>query len=170
VYGGKPRRPTDEEILAAYDLVDDGVDDGAAMLDVLKMARKVGIGGNTIFGYVHVNLLDHAQARTAHTLFGGLYVGANLPAAAQSQGVWDVGDGPEFAVGSWGGHAMYAIDYDPKGLTFVTWGRLQKATWAWVDRYCDEGWGVLEEDYVGDDNRSPQGLTLQALADDLRAL
>lgn len=169
-YGGKPRRPTDVEIIEAYDRVNGGVDEGAAMLDVLKMARRVGIGGNTIYGFVSIEPLNHDQVRTAHFLFGGIYIGANLPVSAQSQDVWDVGEGPAFTVGSWGGHAMNVVDFDTKGLTVITWGALQRMTWAWWDRYVDEAFVVLEQDYVGDDNRSPQGFSLSKLAADLRGL
>jgi hypothetical protein len=169
-YGGKPRRPSDAEIVEAYNRVNDGVDQGAAMLDVLNMARKVGIGGNTIYAYVSLDPLNHDQVRTAHFLFGGLYLGANLPVSAQGQKIWDVGEGPAFSPGSWGGHAFNAVDYDEKGLTIVTWGDLQRITWAWLDRYVDEAYVVLEEDYVGEDRRSPQGFSLAKLAADLRVL
>ena len=170
VYGGKPRRPTDEEIVEAYDRVNRGVDEGAAMLDVLKMARSVGIGGNAIYGFVSIDPLNHDQVRTAHFLFGGIYAGANLPVSAQSQELWDTGEGPAFAPGSWGGHAFSVIDYGIKGPTIVTWGELQRLTWAWWDRYVDEAYVILEQDYVGDDNRSPQGFSLEKLAKDLKGL
>jgi len=173
VYGGKPWTPTDAEIVEAYNLINGGVDQGAAMLDALQMARNVGIGGNTIYAYVAVDPLNHDQVRTAAFLFGGLYFGANLPVSAQDQldkGQWEVTDGPAATPGSWGGHAINLVDYDKKGVTFVTWGALQKATWDWVARYCDECYAVLEEDWVGSDNRSPQGFSLSKLARDIKAL
>lgn len=171
-FGGQPRRPTDAEILAAYNMINGGRDEGAAMLDALKMARNIGIGGNKIYAFASINPTNHDQFRTGHFLFGGVYLGANLSvSAAQIPGeLWDVGDGPEYAPGSWGGHAMNVVDYSPKGITVVTWGALQKATWAWVDRYCDEAYVIIEEDYAGDDRRSPQGFSLSKLAADLRVL
>jgi hypothetical protein len=169
-YGGHPRRSTDEEIVAAYDRINGGIDQGAAMLDALNMARHDGIGGNTIYAYVSVEPLNHDQVRTAHYLFGGLYAGAMLPVAAQTQDVWDVGEGPAFAPGGWGGHAFSIIDTGAKTLTIVTWGQLQKVTWAWLDRYVDELFCILEEDFIGDDKRSPQGFSLAKLAADLKAL
>ena len=170
VYGDKPTRPTDSEILAAYSLINGGVDEGAAMLDALKMARNVGIGGRKIYGFVQVNPLDHDQVRTATFLFGGLYLGANLPISVRSQETWDTGEGAEFSPGSLGGHAMSLIDYAAKSVQLVTWGRVQRVTWAWIDRYVDECYGVLSAEYVGDDNRSPQGFSLAKLAADLKGL
>jgi hypothetical protein len=181
VFGGKPWRPTDTEIVEVYDRVNGGRDEGAAMLDVLNSVREVGIGmrpindaGATgrdrIYAYVAIDPQDHDQVRTAHFLFGGLYAGANLPRSAQDQKVWDLVDGNGSEPGSWGGHAISVIDYRKKGLTFVTWGKLQLVTWEWWDRYVDEAYAVLEEDYLGDDNRSPQGFSLRKLADDLKGL
>lgn len=172
-YGGKPWRPTDAEIVEVYGRVNGGVDEGAAMLDVLKTLKRDGIGGNKIYAYVSIDPLDHDQVRTAHFLFGGLYVGANLPVSAQDQlevGPWDVTVGNGSEPGSWGGHAFNVVDYSLAGLTCVTWGQLQKLTWAWLDRYCDEVYAILEEDYVGDDKRSPQGISLAKLAGDIKAL
>jgi hypothetical protein len=175
VFGGKPWRPTDDEIVADYNLVNGGVDEGAAMLDALKVWRSVGIGGRKILAFTSVNPLDHLQVKTAHYLLGGLYVGANLPISCLSQDVWDVGEGSEFAPGSLGGHAISSPDYSDvgsshDGLTLVTWGKLQRATWAWVDRYVDEMYGVLSVDYVGSDDVSPEGFSMEKLADDLKAL
>ena len=40
---------------------------------------------------------------------------------------------------------MCAVDYDPEGVTFITWGELQRATWAWWNRYVDEAHALLWE-------------------------
>jgi hypothetical protein len=51
---------------------------------------------------------------TAIWLFGGVYIGVELPIAAQTQDVWDVpaNPGAEDEPGSWGGHAVYLVGYD----------------------------------------------------------
>jgi len=172
-YGGKPWRPTDSQVIEAYNRVNGGVDEGAAMLDVLKMARSVGIGGNKIDAFVAIDPMNHDQVRTAHFLFGGLYVGANLPTSAQDQldkGEWFLTTGNGSEPGSWGGHAFNIVNTSKRGLTCVTWGTLQKMTWDWWDRYVDESYAVLEHDYLGDDNRSPQGFSFEKLKRDLGAL
>lgn len=183
VYGRRVWSPTDAAVLELYSRVNGGTDDGAAMLDVLNEMRKVGIleqdpahplvatpYWNKIHAFVAVDPTNKDQLKTGHFLFGGVYLGANLPVSAQGQKVWDVGEGPAFSPGSWGGHCMSVIDYDDKGLTVVTWGELQKMTWEWVARYCDEAYVILEEDYVGADNRSPQGFSLAKLAKDIKGL
>lgn len=173
VYGKKPWRPTDAQVVEVYNRINGGRDEGAAMLDALNSVRERGMGANKIYAYVAIDPQNHDQVRTAHYLFGGIYAGAMLPVAAQKQmnpKVWDVTIGNGSEPGSWGGHAFNVIDYAKNTLTIVTWGELQKLTWAWWDRYVDEAYAVLEEDYVGDDNRSPQGFSLKKLAADLKGL
>jgi hypothetical protein len=169
-YGGAPWRPTDAQIVEVYDRINGGRDEGAAMLDALNSVRERGIGGNKIYAYVAIDPQDHDQVRTAHFLFGGIYAGANLPVSAQKQKVWDVTTGNGSEPGSWGGHAFAVPDYRRKQLGIFTWGELQMITWEWWDRYTDEAYAILEEDYVGDDARSPQGFSLKRLAEDLRGL
>lgn len=173
VYGKKPWCPTDKQVVEVYDRINGGRDEGAAMLDALNSVREVGMGGNKIYAYVAIDPMNHDQVRTAHLLFGGIYAGAMLPVTAQKQmnpKVWEVMTGNGSEPGSWGGHAFNVIDYAKNTLTIVTWGELQKMTWAWWDRFVDEAYAVLEEDYVGDDNRSPQGFSLKKLAADLKGL
>lgn len=172
VYGGEPWQPTADQVVSAYRSFTGGVDEGAAMLDVLKLMRRVGLAGKKIDAFVAISILNHDQVRTAHFLFGGLYVGAMLPVSAQLQlgGEWDVIEGNGSAPGSWGGHCMSVIDYTKKGPVVVTWGKLQKMTWRFWDRYFDEGYVVLDEGYLGADKRSPQGFSLAKLEADLSAL
>jgi hypothetical protein len=170
VYGGKAWRPTDPQIVDMYNRLNGGRDEGAAMLDVLNSTRELGMGGNKIYAFVAIDPQDHDQVRTAQFLFGGIYFGAGLPVTAQTQTTWDLVTGNGSEPYSWGGHAMNVIDYLKGGPVAVTWGELQKITWAWWDRYVDEAYAILEEDYVGADNRSPQGFSLKKLADDLKGL
>ena len=105
-------------------------------------------------------------------MFGGIYFGAGLPVSAQGQenGLWDLITGNGTEPYSWGGHAMNVVDTRPNELVAVTWGHLQRISWTWWDRYVDEAYAVLEEDYVGEDRRSPQGFSLKKLADDIKAI
>jgi hypothetical protein len=170
VYGGTAWGPSDANVVEVYNRINGGRDEGAAMLDALNSVRERGMGGNKIYAYVAIDPMDHDQVRTAHFLFGGIYVGANLPVNAQKQKVWDFVAENGSAPGSWGGHALSLIDYRKAGGAFVTWGELQSFTWEWWDRYVDEAYAILEEDYIGEDKRSPQGFSLKKLADDLKGL
>lgn len=169
---GQAVEVSERAVLDAFDrvkLVDPLTgEEGAVELDVLKLWRRSGIGGDRIGAFARVSTADHELVRTAAYLFGGLYIGLQLPLTAQSQATWDwTGrlDGPA-APGSWGGHAVDVVGYDETGFTVVTWGTLQRMTRPFWDRYCDEGYCILSPDFLAGD-RAPNGFDLAALTRDL---
>jgi hypothetical protein len=143
-------------------------EEGAVVLDVLKLWREPGIGDHRIGAFARVAAHDHGLVRTAAWLFGGLYLGVQLPETAQQQETWDwTGqlNGPA-RPGSWGGHAVDVVRYDDAVLTVVTWGALKEVTWAFWDRYVDEVYCILSQDFLEGD-RAPNGFDLEALKSDL---
>jgi len=141
---------------------------GAGELEVLRYWRKTGIGGHRIGAYARVAVHDRRLVQTAAWLFGGLYIGLQMPLIAQVQPVWDwTGSlsGPALP-GSWGGHAVDVVRYDRDGLTVVTWGRLQELTWSFWGRYCDEAYCILSDDFLKQ-GKAPNGFDLAALEADL---
>ncbi|HEX3806929.1 MAG TPA: hypothetical protein VHV52_09145 [Gaiellaceae bacterium] len=163
---------TNQQVLTAFDLVKQ-VDPqtgeaGAVVLDVLNMWRKTGIGGHQIGAFARVSLTGEGLVRSGAWLFGGLYLGVQLPVTAQTQETWDwTGSlsGPA-APGSWGGHAVDVVGYDATTLTFVTWGSLKQMTWSFLERYCDEAYCLLSTDFLAG-GKAPNGLDLAALRADL---
>jgi hypothetical protein len=169
---GKPVEIPELAVLDAFDHVKQvdpaSGEEGAVVLDVLKYWRKTGVGGHKIGAFARVSLTDETLQRTAAWLFGGLYLGIQLPVTAQRQDTWDwtgslSGDA---APGSWGGHAIDVVGYDAKTLTFVTWGSLKQMTWSFFDRYVDEAYGLLSQDFITA-GKAPNGLDLSALRSDL---
>jgi hypothetical protein len=162
----------EQAVLDAFDhvkLVDPATgEEGAVELDVLRYWRKSGIGGHTIGAYARVSVHSHRLVESGAWLFGGLYIGLQLPLTAQAQDVWDwTGSLSGNALpGSWGGHAVDVVAYDAQGLTVVTWGRLKQMTWSFWDRYCDEAYCILSEDFLAE-GRAPNGFDLGALKADL---
>jgi hypothetical protein len=143
-------------------------EEGAIELEVLRFWRKQGIGLHKIGAYARVPVHNRRIVETGAWLFGGLYIGVQLPLTAREQEVWDwtgslSGDAKP---GSWGGHAVDVVAYDAQGLTIVTWGRLKQMTWQFWDRYCDEAYCILSEDFL-DEGKAPNGFDLAALKADL---
>ena len=131
------------------------------------------------------------MVRQSVALFGGVYIGVELPLRAQDQDIWDVpakltrAD----AAGSWGGHAIFVAGYDtgngnskPEngnpaanvpspvsnfGLTCISWGQPKKMTWAWFARYCSEAYALISPDWLTAAGVSPGGLNSAALEADL---
>ena len=166
----------DEDIVKVYMRVTGGRDEGAVMLDVLKDWRKLGINGHFIEMFMALNpkMLDYVHA--ALDIFGGVYVGLNLPAFVEKIPTGQVWDLPEERAkdgsdepGSWGGHAVCGEAYSVNEhlISVVTWGAVQPMSAAFFLAYCDECYAVLSKDWFGADNRCPSGFDLQAAQEDL---
>jgi hypothetical protein len=168
---------TDAEVLAAYSAVtgynpaDPTTDQGAVCLDVLRYWRKTGVAGHTITAFAQIHPAKHDEVRAAIDLFGAAYIGVNLPTSAQHEldagQPWSSTTG---APGGWGGHCVIVTAYDETGLTCVTWGQLQRMTWAWWDRYVEEAYAVLSPDWLSKAGLAPNTFDAAALERDLAAL
>jgi hypothetical protein len=173
--------PTDADILAAYSAITgydgtpgDDTDQGANLLDVLNYWRKNGIAGHKIGAYMAVRTVDVYQVQQAVALLEGVYAGVQMPAAwqnVQPGQPWDIGKGDAFQAGSWDGHCVPAVAYDDLGVTVVTWGDLQKITWAAWTRYVDEGYAIVSTDELNVMTQlSASGLDVGQLQADLATL
>lgn len=171
---GKMVTVPDSAIEAAYCKWDGYVvgnpstDQGGDILTVLQDWQDQTLDGNQITAHAEVNMTQ-LRWQQALYLFRGIDCGVQLPFAAQKQvgHTWDITENGQGvgAPGTWGGHCMAAEAYDPDGVTFITWGRKQRATWRWVMYYCDEAHAIL----------SPQcpvrpEISTEALAADLRTI
>jgi hypothetical protein len=159
-------RITDEEVVRVYfDMTErlyGGGDTGAYETHALAEWRKPDqtfrdTRGRalTIDAFTRINHNDHEEVRTAIWAAGahGIAVCFNLPRAFQRlnpPAPWDVPEGqPVTGVwlpGSWGGHSMWARDYDQHGVWVVhTWGlHDQLVTWRAAALYMDEAHLVID--------------------------
>lgn len=146
-------------------------DRGGIELDVLTDWKEQGFQGCSLTGFAAVDPHNMAEVQAAITLFGGLYIGIELPASAQQQLLeqqpWTCIGGPSGVAGSWGGHCVFVAGYDATGVTCITWGKLQKMGWDFWHAYVDECYALLSEEFLGRDGRTPSGLDLVQLQQDL---
>lgn len=172
---GKPVIVPDAAIVAAYaavsgyDPVTGQHDVGASEIKVLNYWRQSGIGGHKIVAYAALEPGNLDHVRDSVYIFGNCYIGLALPVSAQTQAIWSVppgGANGQGAPGSWGGHAVPVVAYDPQGLTVVTWGALKRMTWGFWTAYCDEAYALLSTDFMTA-GKSPDGLDLAGLEQDL---
>jgi hypothetical protein len=169
---GEPVEVSERSVLRAFEqvkLVDPQTgEEGAIELDVLKWWRHHGISRHRIGAFARVAVHDHDLVRAAAWLFGGVYIGLQLPLSARGRQTWDWSGSlsGDDAPGSWGGHAVDVVRYSPGSVTVVTWGRLQDMTWWFWDRYCDEAYAILSRDFL-DHDQAPNGFDLDALRADL---
>jgi hypothetical protein len=146
-------------------------DQGATVQQALDYLHSPGMAGVTVDAIAEVNVASLDEIKAACAELGPLSAGVNLPANAQTQfeagQPWDVAadDG-----GIEGGHCIVLAGYDQEYLYFVTWGRVQKATYAWWAKYGEEIWAVVSRDWVNAKGADPEGIDLASLGAEFAAL
>lgn len=156
---------TDAEVIRVYNIMEKdlygGGDNGANELDALNYWRRADKtfqddkkNAYTIAAYTKVNQKNIDEVKQAIALSGahGIKVCFNLPIAWQSVQslIWDIPKGQKatgkYAPGSWGGHSMFARDYDETWLYLPsTWGMPDgKISWTAFALYCDEAYSVVD--------------------------
>jgi hypothetical protein len=166
-------------VLAAYEADagyvpgDPSTDQGENELDTLNAWRQNGFGGVEISAYAAINPQTFAHVQSGIYLFGLAYIGFDVPQSALDQNasgeVWDVvpDDG-----GIQGGHAVVVPMYDAASniLTCITWGAIQKMTWAFWQKYVTESYVLLSPAWLSTRGLDPSGFDLAALQADLAAV
>jgi hypothetical protein len=127
-------------------------DTGLVVLDSLKEWRTNGwkVDGNTYFisAFAEINYASMNEVKQA--VYGdiGVGLGLQLPLSAQQQILnnqpWEVTQGPDTGLGSWGGHYVYVCGYTPNGPVCITWGSKQHMSWEWVAKYADESYAIFD--------------------------
>lgn len=156
----------DQLVIGNYLNMTGGVDEGWYELDALKRWRSTGFTPRegrtyTVDAFAEINPRNISEIKAALWQFKVVKVCFALPWAWSSiepkgygpegsDGLWDVGVGPDYELNSWGGHSMMADAYDGEGLWVQhTWysgptPARQKVTWAAVQKYCDEAYSVVD--------------------------
>ncbi len=140
---GKQTVPKQAAVTKLYMHLTGGIDSGLNELDVLNYWRKTGFSGEKILAFVKIDTKNHQHVQQAIHLFGGVYLGFQV----QANCVQEFDAGKPWTPGplTQEGHAVYAVGYDAPGLTVLTWGNTQKATWGWWDECVDEAYALLPQ-------------------------
>jgi hypothetical protein len=128
-------------IIKLYMHLTGGVDSGLNELDVLNYWRQNSVAKDKILAYVSIDPKNHTHVQQAIQLFGGVYLGfqvqQNCIQEFDARQPWTPGPLTQ------DGHAVFAVGYDPKTVTVLTWGNTQQGTWAWWDECVDEAYAIL---------------------------
>lgn len=131
---------TDEQALDLYkqltgwDPNNPDSDTGLNVEDFLTLAQARTLLGQRLktFAPVHVNTVEHLKI--AIWLFEGINTAAVLPFDAEDQfsagQPWTLNNKQQDQ-SPLGGHDIPAVAYDNDGVTYVTWGTTQQASWDW---------------------------------------
>lgn len=179
---GKLHRPTTKAIVNAYSAITDydpkvdGIGKPVEAIKALKYWRKHGIAGRKIIAFAKLDFKNRQQLIQAIYLYGGCYIGINLPKSAEKQYFqsekWTVskqgttGDG---APGSWLGHALLITGYQNHELRVITWGKEMIMTMDFWEAYVDESYAVFSEDFIKDD-KTPTHIDMDFLRKKLKDL
>jgi len=138
---GKKSIMAKDDVVKLYLHLTGGVDSGMNELDVLNYWRQNKVAGDQILTYVSINPKNHTHVQQAIHLFGGVYLGFHVQKNCEQEfnahKAWT--PGPVTT----DGHAVYAVAYDPKTVTVLTWGNTQQGTWDWWDECVDEAYAIL---------------------------
>jgi len=154
-----------------YDPVTHSNDNGLVIDYALTYWMKTGLaitasGSNTeLAGMARISILDRDMIKHGISEFCGILAGVNLPIEAQTE----VNSGKPWenlagTPGSWGGHCIYIVDYDADWLYAITWGKIQRISWDWFDKYAEEAVALLSADWIDSHTGlSPSHMTLASL-------
>ena len=128
-------------IIKLYMHLTSGVDSGLNELDVLNYWRQHPVAKDKILAFISIDPKNHTHIQQAIQLFGGVYLGfqvqQNCIQEFDARQPWTPGPLTQ------DGHAVFAVGYDPKTVTVLTWGNTQQGTWAWWDECVDEAYAIL---------------------------
>lgn len=147
-------------------------DQGTDMQVAAAYRQKTGITDGTnrhkITAYVALSVGDKTELKQAIYLFSAVGVGINFPASAMTQ----FNDGKPWTIvksSIEGGHYVPAVGYDSKYVYVVTWGKIQKMSWGFLEKYNDESLAYISLEMLTN-NKSLEGFDLAQLQTDLKQL
>jgi hypothetical protein len=124
-------------------------------------AGPSGVLEDKLAAFVEVNPANLVNVKQAIFECGTLYIGFNVPAYLDpsNTAVWDLVPNAQIVAG----HAVVLIGYDAVGPWCITWGRVQKMTWAFFSYFTDEAYALADGMWIEKTGQSPCGLSLADL-------
>lgn len=150
---GTVLKVTDKQTLRFYENFgyrpgDPDSDRGALCQDVLETWQKLGFLGEKVQAFARVKVSNRTQVKQAISTLGPLYIGFTVTQSAEDQ--FNAGQPWSLVPGSpeLGGHCVIVGSYDDDYLTCVTWGALQRMSWAFFEAQASEAWALFGRDNV----------------------
>lgn len=165
---------SDYSAITGFNPNDPNTDQGTDMQVAASYRRKTGVvdaigNRHQVRAYLSINLGKTSEFKQAIYLFGVVGLGIQFPASAMAQfnagKSWTVVKGSKIE----GGHYVPLMGYDSRYVYLVTWGKVIKASWGFVNKYADEAVVYLSEEFLTN-GKSLEGFDLQTLTTDLGAL
>ena len=167
---------SDKEVVKEYLKESDGEDNGLVVLDSLKLWRKRGWKAASksykIRAFAEIDPAKKDELKRTVFMDIGAGLGLTLPDAAVSQfhagKPWEVVKGPGSRPNKRNGHYVYVPGYTKTGPVCVTWGRKQQMSWAFLEKYCDEAYAIIDEVNTKKKKRNLDEKKIKAFLGDLK--
>lgn len=163
--------PTDDDVLKLYEAVghynpaDPNSDGGCVEGNMCSYLQSTGFMGQKLDEWVNISPASTGHVKWTVQLFGSVRIGFQVPAFCQDQFAsgqpWDVTSSGDQSIE--GGHDVPIVGYEGDMFTVITWGKPQKMTLAFFQKYTDECHGELAFDWVRQQGTAPSGLDLNDL-------
>lgn len=153
-------------------------DNGSTCQAALQYWQQHGLVGFSPSGFAQIDVTNLNLVKTVIDVFGCVYTGFDVPAIFETQfdnnQPWDVPKGRSGAQ-IVGGHAVPLVGYDATYIYVVTWGAVQKVTYAafakyWAGTQDGEAWAVALPQLMEASGATPSGLNTAAANADWQSL
>lgn len=142
---------------------------------LLKKGAPIGVGGKTtnkVAAFVEIDPRNTDDVKRSINDCAVAYIGFNvpaniMPANAEPPAVWTVDPSNPKIVG---GHAVVLAGYDANGARVISWGQYYTMTWDFFAKYVDEVYAIADQDYVDATGKTPGGISLADLEQQMQAL
>jgi len=142
---------------------------------LLKKGAPLGPAGKTankIAAFVEVDPRNVDDVKRTINDCGVAYIGFNVPANimppnAEPPAVWTVDPSNSKIIG---GHAVVLAGYDANGARVISWGQYYTMTWDFFAKFVDEVYAIADQDWVEATGKTPGGISLAELEQQMQAL
>lgn len=149
-------------------------DQGTDMTEATSYRRKTGIVDSSnnrhkVIAYLAISPGNITQMKQAIYLFSNVGIGFEFPNYAMDE--FNAGQSWHLKSGGHidGGHYVPAIGYNGTYIYTITWGKVQKMTWGFFKKYCDEAVVYISDEFLTG-GKSLEGFDLTQLQADLSQL
>ncbi len=165
---------SDYSAVTGFNPNDPNSDQGTDMQVAASYRKKTGVIDadgvrHKVGAYVAITPGNSTEIKEAIYLFGAVGIGFQFPDYAMDE--FNTGQTWHLKTGGTidGGHYVPAVGYSSRYIYVITWGKLQKMTWGFFKRYCDEAIAYLSPEFLTN-SKSLEGFDISALQADLNQL
>jgi len=171
------------EDACGYQPSNPSTDKGGVEQDVLTYIMTNGIpldngSVDKILAFFEVDFRNIDDVKRCIDDCGVAYIGYTIPNSMfDSEGnlviipdkVWEV-DPNNTSIDPQHGHCVILCAYDSVGPTCVSWGSLYKMTWGFFTTCTDEVYSIVSNDWIINTGKTPLGMTVEELEDQMIAI